>query len=98
MALSYTQKQGGIKMAMMESKYYVGAYYDEGFRGLAEAIATDNWNEVEEFIWHYVQKGLNCLIINHETGEKKYAFADDFNENTVEPKELIRDTVKDWRN
>ena len=78
-------------MAMMESKYYVGACYDEGLRALSSAIATDDWNEVEEFVWANVQKGFNCFIVEHETGNKKYAFAEDFNENTVEPKDLIRD-------
>lgn len=84
-------------MAMMESKYYVGAYYDEAFRGLVESIAADDWSEAEEFMWHEVQQGFNCLIIEHETGERWYAFAEDFNENTIEPREIIRDTVKDWR-
>lgn len=80
-------------MAMMESKYYLDACYDKAFRGSAYSKAADDWNEVEEFVWEYVQKGFNCLIIEHETGERKYAFAEDFNENTVEPKEII----KDWR-
>lgn len=85
-------------MAMMENKYYVGAYYDEGFRGLAHSIVMDDWVEVEDFIWDNAQKGFNCLIIEHETGKKWYVFAEDFNENTVQPREIIRDTVKDWRN
>ena len=84
-------------MAMMESKWYVDACWDTGFRGSDHSIATDNWSEVEDFVWDKVQKGFNCLIIDHETGERKYAFAEDFNENTVEPKEIIRDTKKDWR-
>lgn len=84
-------------MSMMTSKYYVGAYYDEAFRGLAYAKGIDDWNEVEEFIWEYAQKGFNCLIIEHQTGTKQYAFAEDFNENTVEPQEIIRDTKKNWR-
>lgn len=84
-------------MAMMESKWYVDACYDKAFNGSYYAKAIDDWSEVEEFIWEYVQKGFNCLIIDHETGERKYAFAEDFNENTVEPKEIIRDTKKDWR-
>lgn len=85
-------------MPMMESKYYVDACYDEGFRSSYYAIATDDWSEVEEFVWEYVQQGLNCLIIEHETGKRKYAFAEDFNENTMESKEIIRDITKDWRN
>ncbi len=84
-------------MAIMESKYYVDACYDKAFRGSYYSKAIDDWSEVEEFVWEYVQKGFNCLIIEHETGKKWYAFAEDFNENTVEPKELIRDTKKDWR-
>ena len=84
-------------MAMMESKWYVKACYDEGFHGLHIAIATDNWSDIEEFVWEYVQKGLNCLIVEHETGKQQYAFAEDFNETTVEPSEIIRATKKNWR-
>ena len=85
-------------MAMMTSKYYVGAWYDEAFRSLHDAEGIDDWDKVEEFIWEYVQKGFNCLIIEHETGKKWYVFAEDFNENTVEPQDIIRDTKKNWRN
>lgn len=80
-------------MAMMESKWYVDACYDKGFRAPHYGRAIDDWSEVEGFIWEYVQKGFHCLIIEHETGRKWYALADDFNENIVEPKEII----KDWR-
>jgi hypothetical protein len=84
-------------MPMMESKWYVNACYDEGFRSSYYAMATDNWSEVEEFIWEYAQQGFNCLIIEHETGKKKYAFAEDFNKNTIDAREIIRNTNKDWR-
>ena len=84
-------------MAMMESKYYASACYDREFRSLHHSTAIDDWSKVEEFVWKYVQQGLNCLIIEHETGEKKYAYAEDFNENTVEPNEVIRGTTKHWR-
>lgn len=81
----------------MENIYQISAYYDEAFRCLHYAKTVNDWSEVEEFIWEYVQKGFNCLIIEHKTGKRRYAFAEDFDDFTVEPREIIRDTTKDWR-
>lgn len=81
----------------MSSKYYVSAYYETAFRGLHYSKEIDDWSEVEEFVWEYVQKGFNCLIIEHKTGRKRYAYAEDFDDFTVEPREIIRTITKDWR-
>lgn len=81
-------------MAMMQSRWYVDACWDKAFKGSDHAIVTDFWSEVEEFVWDKVQEGFNCLIIDHKTGERKYAFAEDFNETTLSPKEIIRNTKK----
>ena len=56
-----------------------------------EELETDNWSEVENFIWEHCQRGLNCKFIDKESPvyEGGEAFADRFNENTVEVEELI---------
>ena len=81
-------------MAMMESKYYLDACYDRAFRGSYYSKAVNTWEEVEEFVWKYVQKGFNCLIIEHETGEKWCAYADDLDEAVIDPKEIISKLYK----
>ena len=56
--------------------------------------STDDLDKVEDFIWENVQKGYNCFIVDHETGNKSYAYADDFDEEALNPEDLIRDHKK----
>ena len=44
-------------------------------------------------IWENCQKGLNCELIDTETGDRNWAYADDFAEDTEEPDELLRDLL-----
>ena len=72
-------------------RFSVKAYLSPKFVGLKDSLETDDWNKVEEFIWSNCQQGLNCWFIDNtspifEGGE---AFADRFNEHTVEVEELI---------
>ena len=72
-------------------QYTVKAYLEESMRSLVDSLETNSWNEVEEFIWSKCQHGLNCWFVDNtspifEGGE---AFANRFNENTVEVEELI---------
>ena len=75
-------------------KYTVKAYFCSTHSGLIDTLETNSWTKVEEFIWENCQGGLNCIVVNNETGEQKWAYAEDFNEETVEPKELIREIKK----
>lgn len=75
-------------------KYTVNAYLCTNFAGLIDSLETDFWFEVEEFIWDNCQKGFNCELIDNETGDRNWAYADDFNEAVEEVNELIREDLK----
>lgn len=75
--------------ASEEKRYVVKAYFLTNFAGLMESLETDDFNEVEEFIWEHCQKGLNCELIDKERDEVKWAYAESFTEDTTEVSELI---------
>lgn len=72
-------------------RYQVNAYLCTNFAGLMESLETDDFYEVQDFIWKNCQNGLNCELIDTETGNRNWAYADDFTEETEEVDELIRD-------
>ena len=79
-------------------KYTVKAYLCTNFAGLMDSLETDIWDEVEDFIWENVQKGYNCELIDNETGSRNWAYADDFDEEALNPEDLIRDHKKSSNN
>lgn len=76
------------------AKYTVRAYLCTNFAGLMDSLETDSWSEVEDFIWGNCQRGHNCELTDNETGSMNWAYADDFDEETLDPEELIRETKK----
>jgi hypothetical protein len=72
-------------------RYKVNAYLCTNFAGLMDSLETDNFYEVQDFIWKNCQEGLNCELIDTETGNRKWACADAFTEETEEVDELIHD-------
>ena len=72
-------------------RYRVHAYLCTNFAGLMESLETDDFYEVQDFIWANCQRGYNCELWDTETGNRNWAYADDFTEDTEEPDELIRD-------
>jgi hypothetical protein len=54
------------------------------------SLETDSWDEVEDFIWENVQRGYNCQLTDNDTGNKNYAYADDFDEEALNPVDLLR--------
>ena len=75
-------------------RYRVCAYLCTNFAGLMESLATDDFYEVQDFIWANCQKGFNCELIDTETGNRNWAYADDFTEETEEVEELICDAKR----
>ena len=75
-------------------RYTVKVYYCGKHSCLMEHFETNSWHSVEEFVLENCQGGYNCIIINNETGSQKWAYAEDFSEGTVEPKDLIREIKK----
>lgn len=75
-------------------KYSVSAYLSSNFIGLMSTLTTNNFNEVKNFIWDNVQRGYNCEITTNKTGKKQWAYADDFDEEALNPEDLIRKTQK----
>lgn len=78
-------------------KYTVIAYLCTNFSGLMDSLETDFWFEVEDFIWDNVQKGFNCELIDNETGSRNWAYADDFDEETLDPEDLLREELKNGK-
>lgn len=72
-------------------RYQVKAYLCTNFSYLMESLETDDFYEVQDFIWENCQKGLNCELWDTETGDKNWAYADDFTEDTEDVDELLRD-------
>lgn len=73
-------------------RYIVKAYLCTNWAGLMDSLATDNFYEVQDFIWKNCQKGYNCQLVDNERNEVNWAYAEDFTEDTIEPSELIRNT------
>lgn len=72
-------------------RYRVCAYLCTNFAGLMDSLETDDFYEVQDFIWANCQKGFNCELWDTETGDRKWAYADDFTEDTEDADELLRD-------
>lgn len=71
-------------------RYTIGAYLCTNFTGLMADLKTDSWDEVEDFIWKNVQRGYNCELADNDTGNKNYAYAEDFDEEALNPEDLLR--------
>lgn len=74
-------------------KYIVNAYLCTNFTGLMDSLETDNFYEVQDFIWENCQKGYNCELIDTEIGSRNWAYADDFNEDTTDVEMKIRNNT-----
>ena len=72
-------------------RYTVKAYLCTNFAGLMDSLETDDWYEVEDFIWYNCQNGLNCTLTDNDKGDTKCIYASDFTEETEEPNELIKE-------
>ena len=72
-------------------RYKVNAYLCTNFAGLMESLETDDFYEVQDFVWKHCQEGLNCELWDTETGDRNWAYADDFTEDTEDVDELLRD-------
>ena len=72
-------------------RYQVNAYLCTNFAGLMDSLETDDFYEVQDFVWENCQEGLNCELIDTETGDRNLAYADSFTEYTEEVDELFQD-------
>ena len=70
-------------------KYTVKAYLCTNFAGLMDSLETDNFNEVQDFIWENCHKGYNCTLTDNETGETNCAYAESFTEDTIDYADLL---------
>ena len=73
-------------------RYSVKAYLCTNFAGLMASLDTNLWNEVEDFIWENVQRGYNCELTDNVLETTKWAYADDFDEEALNPEDLLRET------
>ena len=69
--------------------YTVKSYLCTNFAGLMDSLETDDFSEVDDFLQDNCQKGYNCEITDNEQGETKWAYADKFNEETVDYADLL---------
>ena len=72
-------------------RYVVKAYLCTNFAGLMESLETDDFYEVQDFIWENCQKGFNCELFDTETGSRNYVYAESFTEATENVDELLED-------
>lgn len=72
-------------------RYRVHAYLCTNFAGLMDDLETDDFSEVHDFIWEKCQKGYNCELIDTETGDRSWYYADNFTEDTEDVGELLHD-------
>lgn len=72
-------------------RYTANAYLCTNFAGLMDSIETDNFYEAQDFIWENCQKGYNCKLTVNETGETHWAYAESFNEETIDYEDLLRE-------
>ena len=72
-------------------RYQVNAYLCTNFAGLMDSLETDDFYEVQDFVWKNCQEGLNCELIDTETGDRNLAYAESFTECTEEVDELFQD-------
>lgn len=70
-------------------RYTVKAYLCTNFAGLMDSLETDDFYEVQDFVWENCQKGFNCEVTDNVRGETGWAYAEDFNEETESPEDLI---------
>lgn len=70
-------------------RYKVDAYLYTNFTGLMDRLETDNFYEVQDFIFENCQKGYNCELRDNESGETKIAYAESFTENTINYDDLL---------
>lgn len=61
-------------------RYVVQAYVCTNFSWLMDSLETDNFYEVQDFIYENCQKGYNCVLTDNETCETNIAYADNFDE------------------
>ena len=72
-------------------KYKATAYLERCLRGAMDGIDTNSWSQIDEFVWENCQAGFTCEIINNETGERKYAYPENFNEDAIGIDDLYDD-------
>lgn len=72
-------------------KYTVKAYLCTNFVGLMDDLTTDNFYEVQDFVWANCQKGFDCELVDNETGDKCFYSAEAFTDYTDEVDELLQD-------
>ena len=70
-------------------KYKVCAYVCTNFSGLMDSLETDNFDEVQDFVWLNVQHGYNCELIDNECGERNCIYADGLNEYAIDYNDLL---------
>lgn len=70
-------------------KYRVCAYLCTNFAGLMDSLETDNFYEVQDFIWENCQKGFNCTLTDNETSQTNWVYAQSFTEETIDYDDLL---------
>ena len=72
-----------------EKRYSVKAYLCTNFSGLMDSLETDDFYEVQDFIFANCQKGYNCELTDRDRGETNMAYAENFTEETVDYNDLL---------
>ena len=70
-------------------RYVVRAYLCTNFAGLMDSLETDNFYEVQDFVFENCQKGFNCKLTDNERNEIDWVYAEDFDEETIDYTDLL---------
>lgn len=67
-----------IKESYGDAKYSATSYYDERFYGREDDFETDDFSELESWVWERLGKGGYVEVQNSETGNRvKLALSED---------------------
>ena len=70
-------------------RYSVRAYLCTNFAGLMDSLETDNFDEVQNFVWKNCQEGYNCKVTDNKTGETNMVYAESFTKEIIDYNDLL---------
>ena len=64
-------------------RYKVNAYFCTNFAGLMDSLETDNFYEVQDFVYDQCRKGFNCELYDTKTADRVFVYESEvmFNDN-----------------
>lgn len=61
-----------------DTKFEARSYYGRNFSGLEDSLETDDYSELEDWVWEKIGSGVSIEVQNSETGERVRLDSDDY--------------------